>query len=130
MSATGATTATITPATVCFHYNDVPERKRKRMVPYARLSTAEEKQLTSYKVRVSYYTQYMQTNSRLDTSRGVCGRRHLQHVLKTTRELHSHSHRCAIDLPAAKSVSCFACNVVDDLTTVRWVKEKDVYRAP
>ncbi len=42
----------------------MPLRARLRVAAYARVSTDEEEQLSSYEAQVDYYTRYMQSPSR------------------------------------------------------------------
>ena len=96
---------------------------------YARVSTDSEEQLTSYEAQVDYYTQYIPANpdwqfvavytdegiSATNTKRRDGFNRMVQDALDGK-----------IDLIVTKSVSRFARNTVDSLTTVRKLKEKGV----
>lgn len=50
------------PATVQHFAPSTPLRVRLRVAAYARVSTDEEEQLTSYEAQVDYYTRYIQAN--------------------------------------------------------------------
>ncbi len=93
------------------------------------MSTDSEEQLTSYEAQVDYYTQYIKANpdwqfvavytdegiSATNTKRRDGFNRMVQDALDGK-----------IDLIVTKSVSRFARNTVDSLTTVRKLKEKGV----
>ena len=107
-----------------------PEIKRKRRVAgYARVSTNEEEQLTSYEAQVDYYTRHIQENAEWEfvevyTDEGISA--------TSTKKRDGFNRMIAdalagkIDLILTKSVSRFARNTVDTLTTVRALKEKGV----
>ena len=50
------------PATVQRFAPSTPLRARLRVAAYARVSTDEEEQLSSYEAQVDYYTRYIQSN--------------------------------------------------------------------
>lgn len=102
---------------------------KRKVAGYARVSTDSEEQQTSYAAQVSYYTDYIQ--KRLDwdfvgvyTDEGISA--------TNTRHRDGFNRMIAdaldgkIDLIVTKSVSRFARNTVDSLTTVRKLKEKGV----
>lgn len=102
---------------------------RRRVAGYARVSTDSEEQQTSYEAQVDYYTTYIQANpdwqfvdvytdegiSATNTKRRDGFNRMIEDALDGK-----------IDLIVTKSVSRFARNTVDSLTTVRKLKEKGV----
>lgn len=102
---------------------------KKRVAAYARVSTNDEEQQTSYEAQIDYYTQHIKANGDWEfvevyTDEGISGtntkkrdgfRRMVQDALDGK-----------IDLILTKSVSRFARNTVDTLTTVRQLKEKGV----
>ena len=107
----------------------VYEAKRRKVAGYARVSTDSEEQQTSYENQVDYYTTYI--NSREDwelvgifTDEGI--------TATNTRHRDGFNQMIdaamdgKIDLIITKSVSRFARNTVDSLTTVRKLKEKGV----
>lgn len=117
--------ATINPAT---HLPTVMTRKR-RVAGYARVSTDSEEQLTSYEAQVDYYTKYIQSKPdwefvKVYTDEGISA------VNTKRREGFNQMVEDAlagrIDLIVTKSVSRFARNTVDSLTTVRKLKEAGV----
>lgn len=60
---TTAKNVTVIPATKNIH-TGIPRNtvKRKRVAGYARVSTDNEEQLTSYSAQVEYYTNYIKSN--------------------------------------------------------------------
>ena len=101
----------------------------RRVAAYARVSTDSEEQLTSYEAQVDHYTKYIQ--SREDwifvgvyTDEGISA--------TSTRKRDGFNKMVSdavagkIDLIVTKSVSRFARNTVDSLTTVRKLKDKNV----
>ena len=103
--------------------------KKRRVARYARVSTDSEEQLTSYEAQVSYYTEYIQKRDDWEfvnvyTDEGISA--------TNTRHRDGFNAMIAdalagrIDLIVTKSVSRFARNTVDSLTTVRKLKEKGV----
>ena len=121
---------TVIPATIDLR-TGIPSNMhhRRRVAGYARVSTDSEEQLTSYEAQVDYYTQYIKANpdwqfvavytdegiSATNTKRRDGFNRMIQDALDGK-----------IDLIVTKSVSRFARNTVDSLTTVRKLKEKGV----
>ena len=103
--------------------------KRRRVAAYARVSTDREEQESSFEAQVSYYTQKIQSNPQwvfveVYADEGITGtsikkrdgfNRMIEDVLSGK-----------IDLILTKSVSRFARNTVDSLTTVRKLKDKGV----
>ena len=121
---------TVIPATLDRHTGIPTHAHHKRRVAgYARVSTDSEEQQTSYEAQVDYYTQYIKANpdwqfvavytdegiSATNTKRRDGFNRMVQDALDGK-----------IDLIVTKSVSRFARNTVDSLTTVRKLKEKGV----
>ena len=101
----------------------------RRVAGYARVSTDSDEQLTSYEAQVDYYTKYIR--SRADwqfvdvyTDEGISA--------TNTKRREGFNRMVAdaldgkIDLIVTKSVSRFARNTVDSLTTVRKLKDVGV----
>lgn len=115
--------ATINPMT---HLPSVAARKR-RVAGYARVSTDSDEQFTSYEAQVDYYTKFIRSKPEWDfvkvyTDEGISG-------LNTKRrdgfnEMIQDALDGKIDLIVTKSVSRFARNTVDSLSTIRKLKEK------
>ena len=101
----------------------------RRVAAYARVSTDSEEQLTSYEAQVDYYTKYIHSRSdwqfvEVYTDEGISA---------TNTKRRDGFNRMVqdaldgkIDLIVTKSVSRFARNTVDSLTTVRKLKDAGV----
>lgn len=101
----------------------------RRVAAYARVSTNSEEQATSYEAQVKYYTEYIQSKDEwafvdVYTDKGITG------TSTKKREGFNQMVQDAlagkIDLIITKSVSRFARNTVDSLTTIRLLKERGV----
>jgi len=125
-----AKNVTMIPATLNLHTGTPKSANVKRRVAgYARVSTDSDEQFTSYTAQVDYYTSYIKRNPNWEfvdvyTDEGISG------VSTKNREGFNRMIFDAlsgkIDLIVTKSVSRFARNTVDSLTTVRKLKEKGV----
>lgn len=104
----------------------VGEVRKRRVAGYARVSTEQEEQQSSYEAQVSYYTDYIKGRDdwefvRVYTDEGI----------SATSTAHREGFQAMvadalagrIDLIVTKSVSRFARNTVDSLTTIRKLKE-------
>ena len=121
---------TVIPATIDPHTR-IPKVATtfRKVAGYARVSTDSEEQLTSYEAQVDYYTRYIHSRpdwqfvdvytdegiSATNTKRREGFNRMVQDALDGK-----------IDLIVTKSVSRFARNTVDSLTTVRKLKDAGV----
>ncbi len=125
-----AKNVTVIPATVCAQTHlPVQQKARRRVAAYARVSTDSEEQLTSYEAQVDYYTDFIQSHPEWEfvsvyTDEGVSG-------LGTRKrdgfnQMIKDALAGRINLIVTKSVSRFARNTVDSLTTIRKLKEKGV----
>lgn len=102
---------------------------KRRVAAYAHVSTDYEEQITSYQAQVRFYTNYIK--SRPDwqfvdvyTDEGISAtstknRDGFNRMIADTLAGH-------IDLIVTKSVSRFARNTVDSLSTIRKLKEHNV----
>lgn len=101
----------------------------KRVAAYARVSTDSEEQQTSYAAQVDHYTKFIQANPNWTLS-GVYTDEGISALNTRKRDgfnrMVSDALSGHIDLIVTKSVSRFARNTVDSLTTVRKLKEKGV----
>ncbi|RMI73803.1 recombinase family protein [Streptococcus iniae] len=114
-----------------FHPNQVEKSssKKRRVAGYARVSTYHEDQATSYESQMRYYSEYI--NGREDwefvkmySDEGISG---TNTKLRTGfKAMVEDALNGKIDLIITKSVSRFARNTVDSLTTVRQLKEVGV----
>ena len=101
----------------------------RRVAGYARVSTDSEEQLTSYEAQVDYYTRYIHSRSDWQfvdvyTDEGISAtntKRREGFIRMVADALDG-----KIDLIVTKSVSRFARNTVDSLTTVRKLKDAGV----
>lgn len=102
---------------------------KRKVAAYARVSTDSEEQLTSYAAQISYYTEYIKNREDWEfvgvyTDEGISGcstkrREGFQRMIEDALA-------GRIDLIITKSVSRFARNTVDSLTTIRRLKENNV----
>jgi len=103
--------------------------RKRRVSGYARVSTLMDEQQISYEAQVEYYTEYIQSNPEWEfvevyADEGISA--------TSTKKRDGFNRMIAdalagkIDLIITKSVSRFARNTVDTLTTVRNLKEKGV----
>ena len=104
-------------------------RKKRRVAGYARVSTDSDEQFTSYEAQVDYYTKFIQANPdwefvKVYTDEGIYGLNMKKRDGFNT--MIADALAGTIDLIVTKSVSRFARNTVDSLTTVRKLKEKGV----
>ena len=115
------------PATVnLFNATPINAVKKRRVAAYARVSTDQEEQLTSYEAQVDYYTNYIKSRDDWEfvevyTDEGISGTstKHREGFKKMVDNAMAGN----IDLIITKSVSRFARNTVDSLTTIRNLKE-------
>ena len=119
-------TVTIIPATIHpLTHLSVGTMEKRRVAAYARVSTDSEEQLTSYEAQVDYYTRYIQSKSDWKFV-GVYTDEGISAVNTKRREGFNRMVADAldgkIDLIVTKSVSRFARNTVDSLSTIRKLK--------
>lgn len=102
---------------------------KRRVAGYARVSTDSDEQFTSYEAQVDYYTSYI--SNRADwkfvgiyTDEGISGTntKHREGFNAMVKDALAGK----IDLILTKSVSRFARNTVDSLTTVRELRDSGV----
>jgi DNA invertase Pin-like site-specific DNA recombinase len=99
---------------------------RRKGAGYARVSTDSEEQQTSYEAQVDYYTHYIQSREDWEfvgvyTDEGISAT-NTKHR-DGFKQMGKDALAGKIDLIVTKSVSRFARNTVDSLTTVRKLKE-------
>ena len=121
-----AKNVTVIPATLNLHTRSPKSTTAKRRVAgYARVSTDSDEQYTSYEAQVDYYTNYICSHPdwtfvEVYTDEGIS-------ALNTKKRegfnrMITDALAGKIDLIVTKSVSRFARNTVDSLTTVRKLK--------
>ena len=105
------------------------EPKLKNVAAYARVSTDREEQSTSYEAQVTYYTNMIKSNPawrfvNVYADEGITG----TSIVKRNgfKEMIKDALAGKIDLIITKSVSRFARNTVDSLTTIRKLKEHGI----
>ena len=121
---------TVIPAKQNQHFNVLSNAEAKRRAGgYARVSTDDEEQLTSYEAQVDYYTKRIKANPEWEfvevyTDEGISG--------TSTKGRDGFNRMIAdalagkLDVIITKSLSRFARNTVDTLVAVRQLKEKGV----
>ena len=115
------------PATVSrFTAAPIASRAKRKVAGYARVSTDHDEQLTSYEAQLDYYTNLIKSHedwtfAGMYSDEGVTG--------TSTKKREGFQKMVAdamdgkIDLIITKSVSRFARNTVDSLSTIRQLKE-------
>lgn len=117
--------ARLHPAT----FTSLVSTARRRVAGYARVSTDSEEQQTSYAAQVSYYTDYIKNRPDWEfvgvyTDEGISATNTWHR--DGFNQMVADALAGRIDLIVTKSVSRFARNTVDSLTTVCKLKEKGV----
>jgi len=115
------------PATISkFTASPLGSRKKRKVAAYARVSTDRDEQLTSYEAQVDYYTNYIKGREDWEfvavyADEGItgCNTTHRDGFNSMVED----ALAGRIDLIVTKSVSRFARNTVDSLTTIRKLKE-------
>lgn len=99
---------------------------KRRTAGYARVSTDSDEQFTSYEAQIDYYTKFIQARDdwefvKVYTDEGISATntKHRDGFKQMVKDALDGK----IDLIVTKSVSRFARNTVDSLTTVRKLKE-------
>jgi len=121
---------TTIPATLSrFTASPINEQRKRRTAGYARVSTDSDEQFTSYEAQVDYYTNYIKSREdwefvKVYTDEGISGTNTKKR--EGFKSMINDALNGKIDLIVTKSVSRFARNTVDSLTTVRQLKEKGI----
>lgn len=112
-------------------YTAVPinSQGKRKVAGYARVSTDHEEQQTSYEAQVDYYTNYIKGRADWEfvsvyTDEGISATSTTKRDGFNTMIADALDGR--IDLIITKSVSRFARNTVDSLTTIRKLKENGI----
>lgn len=103
--------------------------RKKKVCAYARVSTSQDEQTNSYEAQIDYYTEHIKSNPEWEfagiysdegiTGTSIAKRAGFQRMINDAMD-------GKIDLILTKSVSRFARNTVDSLTTVRKLRDKGV----
>ena len=121
-----ATLGRFTSAPIGFTSAPIASLRKRKVAGYARVSTDHDDQFSSYTAQVDYYTSYIKSRDdwkfvNVYTDEGITG--------TSTKHREGFKSMIAdalagkIDLIVTKSVSRFARNTVDSLTTIRQLKE-------
>lgn len=121
---------TTIPATLTrFTATPITEQKKRQVAGYARVSTDHDDQFTSYEAQIDYYTNYIKSRDDWEfvdvyTDAGITGTstKHREGFKRMVADALAGK----IDLIVTKSVSRFARNTVDSLTTIRQLKENGI----
>ncbi|MCR5001976.1 MAG: recombinase family protein [Lachnospiraceae bacterium] len=123
---------TIPPTKALYTRQPLTQTSKARVAAYARVSTDQEEQQSSYKAQMDYFTDLITSNPEWEfagmyadegiTATSIKSRDGFNSMIKDALD-------GKIDSIITKSVSRFARNTVDSLTTIRKLKEKgiDVY---
>ncbi|MEG3071762.1 MAG: recombinase family protein [Candidatus Syntrophopropionicum ammoniitolerans] len=106
-------------------YGDEENRPKKKVAAYARVSTLEEEQQSSYNLQVSYFKEYIDKNPdwefyKVYSDEGVTGTNTKYRT--GFNEMIEDAKAGKFDYIITKSISRFARNTLDCLTYVRMLK--------
>lgn len=123
------TVTVIPPRMQAFAGNVVCATQLRRVAGYARVSTDSDEQFTSFEAQVDYYTKKIQENPewtfvKVFTDEGISATNMKKRDGFNT--MIAEALAGEIDLIVTKSVSRFARNTVDTLTTVRKLKDRGI----
>ena len=117
---------TIQPTLTRFTAVPITEQRRRKVAAYARVSTDHEEQQSSYEAQLDYYTNFIRNHDGWEfvnvyADEGITGTstKHREGF----KQMVADALAGKIDLIVTKSVSRFARNTVDSLTTIRQLKE-------
>ncbi len=118
----------VIPATISrFTATPFTQQKKRKVAAYARVSTDHEEQLSSYDAQVDYYTNFIKNHEGWEfvcvyADEGIsgCNTKNRDGFNRMVQD----ALAGRIDLIITKSVSRFARNTVDSLTTIRLLKDK------
>lgn len=123
------TVTTIPPRLSRFTDLPLTATVKRKVAAYARVSTDHEEQQSSYDAQVSYYTEYIKSRTDWEfagifadegiSGCSIKGRQGFQAMIEEALN-------GGINLIITKSVSRFARNTVDSLSTIRKLKEHNV----
>ena len=102
---------------------------KRRVAAYARVSTDQDEQFTSYEAQIDYYTKYIKANDEWEfvnvyTDEGISGTSTKRR--DGFKQMIDDALKGKIDLIVTKSISRFARNTVDALVNIRKLKDKGV----
>lgn len=127
--ATKKTITTIPAIKPIFASQTTETGRKRRAAAYARVSTDSDEQFTSFEAQVDYYTRCISEHPdwefvKVYADEGISGtstkhRAGFQEMIRDALD-------GKIDIIVTKSISRFARNTIDTLTTVRQLKEKGI----
>ena len=111
------------------HQSKLPSINKKKVAGYARVSTDNEDQTSSYETQMKYYEEYISSRKdwefvKMYSDEGISGTNTKKRL--GFQEMVNDALAGKIDLILTKSVSSFARNTVDSLSTVRTLKDVGV----
>lgn len=120
---------TVIPAVKTVKNTEEQNAYKRKVAGYARVSTELEEQQTSYEAQVAYYTDYISHNpdwemAGIYTDEGITATNTLRR--DGFNSMIEDALKGKIDLIITKSVSRFARNTVDCLSTLRKLKDKGI----
>ena len=121
---------TTIPASISrFTASPIDKPKKRKVAGYARVSTDHDDQFTSYEAQIDYYTNYIESRDDWEfvnvyTDEGISGTGIKKRI--GFQNMIEDALAGKIDLIVTKSVSRFARNTVDSLTTIRKLKENGI----
>lgn len=120
---------TIPPTISRYTAAPINSTKKRHVAGYARVSTDHEDQATSYEAQVDYYTNYIKSRddwefAAIYTDEGISATNTKKR--EGFKAMIADALAGKIDLIITKSVSRFARNTVDSLTTIRQLREHNV----
>lgn len=107
----------------------IPKVEKRKVAAYARVSTDKEEQQGSYEAQIDYFTKMIASNSEWEfvkvySDEGLSGTS--TRLRKGFQCMINDALSGKIDLIVTKSISRFARNTVDSLTTIRMLKDAGV----
>lgn len=120
---------TIKPTKQLSNHSKLPSIKKRKVEGYARVSTEHDDQVSSYENQVNYYKDYISNREdwefvKIYSDEGISGTNTKKRL--GFQEMVNDALLGKIDLIITKSVSRFARNTVDSLSTVRKLKDAGV----
>lgn len=102
---------------------------KRCVAAYARVSTDQDEQFTSYEAQIDYYTKYIKANDEWEfvnvyTDEGISGTSSKRR--DGFKQMIDDALKGKIDLIVTKSISRFARNTVDALVNIRKLKDKEL----
>lgn len=125
-----AKTVTVIPSTINpYTHISLDALKKKKVAAYARVSTDHEEQTSSYNAQVDYYEKTIKNNPdwefvKVYADDGISGTSTKKR--EGFNKMINDALDGKIDIIITKSISRFARNTVDTLSTIRKLKEKGI----